>query len=77
MPEPNYHPDSGSRSSGQRLMTIDEVRDRLRVSRWSVYQLINNRQLKTITIGTRRLVAPEDFEALVRGLRHEETTNGR
>ena len=64
-------PDTG------RLITIDEVSEHLRISRWSVYQLINNRRLKTITIGTRRLVAPEDLHKLVDDLREEGATHER
>jgi excisionase family DNA binding protein len=40
------------------LFTIQEAADRLRVSRWSVYNLIHARQLRTIKIGRRRLVTP-------------------
>jgi excisionase family DNA binding protein len=42
----------------ERLLTIDEVADLLRVSRWSVYRLIWSKQLPTLTIGRRRLVRP-------------------
>jgi excisionase family DNA binding protein len=38
------------------LFTIDEAATQLRVSRWSVYNLIRSGQLHTIKIGRRRLV---------------------
>jgi excisionase family DNA binding protein len=38
------------------LFTIDEAAAQLRVSRWSVYNLIRSGQLQTIKIGRRRLV---------------------
>ncbi len=38
------------------LLTIDEAAASLRVSRWSVYNLIRSGQLRTIRIGRRRLV---------------------
>ena len=38
------------------LLTIDEAAASLRVSRWSVYNLIRSGQLRTIKIGRRRLV---------------------
>ena len=41
------------------LFTIDEAATQLRVSRWSVYNLIRSGQLRTIKIGRRRL-APLD-----------------
>lgn len=38
------------------LLTIDEAAAQLRVSRWSVYNLIRANQLRTVKIGRRRLV---------------------
>ncbi|WP_160050462.1 helix-turn-helix domain-containing protein [Nocardiopsis sp. FR4] len=54
------------------LLSIEDVRTELQISRWQVYKLINNRQLKTVTIGRRRLVAQEDLKALVEDLRRQE-----
>jgi excisionase family DNA binding protein len=45
----------------ERLLTLNEVADLLRISRWSVYQLIWSGQLDTLTIGRRRLVRPAAF----------------
>ena len=50
----------------QRLLTVAEACAVLRVSRWMVYRLIHARQLRTIKIGSRRLVpsaAVEEFLA--------------
>ena len=41
-----------------RLLTVDEAAEQLRVSRWTVYNLIRSNQLHTIKIGRRRLVEP-------------------
>ncbi|WP_410171864.1 helix-turn-helix domain-containing protein [Amycolatopsis heterodermiae] len=38
------------------LLTVDEACRALRVSRWTVNQLIRTRKLTTIKIGSRRLV---------------------
>jgi excisionase family DNA binding protein len=38
------------------LLTVQEAADWLRISRWSVYNLIRCNQLRTIKIGRRRLV---------------------
>jgi excisionase family DNA binding protein len=38
------------------LYTVDEAAAWLRVSRWTVYNLIRSGQLQTIKIGRRRLV---------------------
>jgi len=40
------------------LLTVDEAAARLRVSRWTIYNLIRTSQLRTIKIGRRRLVPP-------------------
>ncbi|GLY83347.1 helix-turn-helix domain-containing protein [Actinoallomurus iriomotensis] len=38
------------------VFTIDEAAERLRVSRWTLYNLIRTNQLRTIKLGRRRLV---------------------
>lgn len=38
------------------VLTVDEAAALLRVSRWTVYQLIHSNQLRTLKIGRRRLV---------------------
>jgi excisionase family DNA binding protein len=47
------------------LFTIDEAAARLRVSRWTVYNLIRANQLRTIKIGRRRLVPPAALDECV------------
>jgi excisionase family DNA binding protein len=49
----------------ERLLTINEVADLLRISRWSVYQLIWSGQLRTLKIGRRRLIRPSALAACV------------
>ena len=44
--------------AADRLLTIQEAADRLRISRWLVYNLIRANQLRTVRIGRRRLVTP-------------------
>jgi excisionase family DNA binding protein len=60
----------------ERLLTLNEVCEHLRISKWSVHQLINNRRLKTVRLGTRRLVAPEDFKDFLEALRAEGARHG-
>ena len=50
------------------LLTIDEAAERLRVSRWSVYNLIRANQLRTVKIGRRRLVTPAALTEYVKQL---------
>ncbi|MEV0282003.1 helix-turn-helix domain-containing protein [Streptomyces sp. NPDC050610] len=38
------------------LLTVDQVADRLRVSRWTVYNLIRSRQLASLTVGRCRRI---------------------
>jgi excisionase family DNA binding protein len=47
----------------ERLLTINEVAGLLRISRWSVYQLIWSGQLDALTIGRRRLIRPAAYAA--------------
>lgn len=50
------------------LLTVDEAAAQLRVSRWTVYNLIRSNQLRTIKIGRRRLVAPAALAQCVENL---------
>ncbi|MGH3344801.1 MAG: helix-turn-helix domain-containing protein [Carbonactinosporaceae bacterium] len=38
------------------VLTVDEAAERLRISRWSLYNLIRSNQIRTVKIGRRRLV---------------------
>ena len=38
------------------LLTVPEAAERLRISRWMLYNLIRSRRLRSIKIGDRRLV---------------------
>jgi excisionase family DNA binding protein len=40
----------------QEILTVDEAAARLRISKWSLYNLIRSQQIRTITVGRRRLV---------------------
>lgn len=49
---------TGTERLAGRLLTVEEAADQLRISRWSVYNLIRGNQLRTVKIGRRRLVTP-------------------
>jgi excisionase family DNA binding protein len=53
------------------VLTIEEACKALRVSKWSVYQLIRSGKLKTIKIGSRRVVPVAALHELVAKLRDE------
>ena len=50
------------------LLTVQEIADRLRISRWSVYNLIRAKQLHTVKIGRRRLATPGALAAYIKAL---------
>lgn len=54
------------------VYTITEACQVLKVSRWTLYELIRKRQLSTITIGKRRLVPVAAIAALVEKLSSED-----
>lgn len=64
-------------ANGPLLLTVPEACEALRISRWSLYQLINRRRLKTVRIDRRRLIAPADLTALIEELREEGGDNGK
>lgn len=55
----------------EQLLTINEVAELLRISKWSVYQLIWSGQLDTLKIGRRRLIRPAAYAACVNQLDNE------
>lgn len=57
--------------SVDRLLSVQEVADRLGVSFWTVYRMARSGQLASVRIGRRRLFAMEDLEELIRVTRRE------
>lgn len=53
------------------LLTMKEASQRLRISRWKLYDLINHQQLETIKLGRRQLVPAEALTKLIVELRQE------
>jgi excisionase family DNA binding protein len=49
----------------EQLLTINEAANLMRISKWSVYQLIWSGQLDTLKIGRRRLIRPAAFAACI------------
>ncbi|MBF4996698.1 helix-turn-helix domain-containing protein [Nocardia sp. BSTN01] len=62
-------PDGLATASAQStLLTVPEACERLRLSRWSIYQLIHRRELGTVKIGRRRFVPVSEVQRLVNEL---------
>ena len=59
-------------STRPRLLGLSEACQSLRISRWSLYQLINQRRIKTVRVNGRHLVAPQDLDDFVESLRTEQ-----
>ncbi|GLZ08864.1 hypothetical protein Acsp03_63300 [Actinomadura sp. NBRC 104412] len=51
-----------------RLLTVNEAAAQLRVSRWTLYNLIRSNELRSITIGRRRFVPVQALDELIRQL---------
>jgi excisionase family DNA binding protein len=56
-----------------RLLTVSEACTRLRISKWTLYELIRKRQLETIRIGRRRLIPAISIAMLLERLLREES----
>ena len=66
--EPNYNNGTVIPS----VLSIREACTALRISKWTLYQLIRSHQLATIKIGSRRVVPLAAIQTLIDRLRDEE-----
>lgn len=65
-----------ARSSGPAapdMLTVEETCQCLRISKWTLYRLIQNNKLKTVKIGSRRLIR---VRAIVEFIDHLEKMVG-
>jgi excisionase family DNA binding protein len=53
------------------LLTVPEAAARLRVSKWMLYNLIRSRRLRTVKIGSRRLVPVSALRYFLEELQEE------
>lgn len=60
----------------EKLLTIREVAEALRLSYWSVLRLIKRGELVSLKIGSRRIVLEEDLQEFL-GRRREAAIEGR
>lgn len=63
-------PDSAANHS--LLLTVPEACAALRISRWSFYRLVQQRRLRTVRIGNRRLVPAAALAELIAELSQQE-----
>lgn len=62
-------PDEPIRSATEtELFTVQEVCDRLQISRWTFYRLVQQRELRSVTIGRSRRVLPSAVAEYLRRL---------
>jgi excisionase family DNA binding protein len=57
-----------------KLYSVREAAERLRVSFWTVYRLARSGQLASVQLGRRRLFAERDLDDLVQRTRREVRT---
>ncbi|MFI9175976.1 helix-turn-helix domain-containing protein [Streptomyces lincolnensis] len=53
---------------GTQLLTVLEARQRLRISKWKLYDLIRSNKLKSVQIGRRRFIPVDALRQYVMGL---------
>jgi excisionase family DNA binding protein len=63
--QPTASTDQADRPATKLAYGVTEVAELLSVGRTTVYELIRTDQLRTLKIGTRRLISHEDLEAFV------------
>jgi excisionase family DNA binding protein len=64
----------GSGEAPHLLLTVPEACALLRISRWGLYRLIHARQLRTIQIGSRRLIPRASVLELIDKLGQEASS---
>jgi excisionase family DNA binding protein len=69
--KPQPGPEGADRSIAPAVLTIREACAVLKISKWTLYRLIHSRQLKTVKIGSRRVVPVESIRRLVSNLSEE------
>ncbi|MGK8508230.1 helix-turn-helix domain-containing protein [Nocardia asiatica] len=52
----------------QQLLTVPEASAKLRISRWSIYDLMHKRQLLSVKIGRRRFVPSSELARYIKSL---------
>lgn len=71
-PEPDMPLNYPEISCPGRVLTVEEAAERLRISKWMLYKLIQRRKIATFKIGSRRLIAESAVWQLVKQLSGEE-----
>ncbi|MBN7505258.1 MULTISPECIES: helix-turn-helix domain-containing protein [Mycobacteriaceae] len=59
---------ASSDAGNQSLFTVTEACTQLRISRWSFYRLMHQRQINTVSIGRRRFVSHAEVRRFVTAL---------
>jgi len=59
------------RSRGDDYLTVNEVAERLKISRWKVYELIRSRELDSFRLGRCRRIPASAVGKMVTRLRDE------
>jgi len=68
---PTITPDEGWSPGDQLLLTIDETCKILRVSKWTVYRLMDERKLASVKIRSRRLIPVQAVRDLIKRVQED------
>jgi excisionase family DNA binding protein len=71
-PDPQPGSTAAAPLDGPRLLTVTEACAALRISRWLFYRLVRQHRVRTIKIGSRRLVPAGALDELLARLQHGE-----
>ncbi|HEV2403782.1 MAG TPA: helix-turn-helix domain-containing protein [Candidatus Saccharimonadales bacterium] len=53
------------RLSGDEVLTVPEACQYLRISKWSLYRMIQGRKIRTVKMGNRRLLRMQSIQELL------------
>lgn len=53
----------------EKLLTVREAYEMLRISKWTLYQLLHRRELESVQIGRRRLIPMSSVTKLIEKLK--------
>lgn len=64
------------RTQGPLLLSIEETTTALGISRWQFYRMVWEQELRTITIGRRRLVPVQSLQEFINARLEKENPHG-
>jgi excisionase family DNA binding protein len=75
-PNPSVNRDGGGELESVTLVTMKEAEARLKLSTWSLYQLINKNEIPTVRIGGRRFIRLLTLQSYLQRLEQQSKEGG-